>query len=64
MGRRFFCARSGGDGVAQIAKETGDASMKAPKITMPFMEEEPEVVTAPIPREALADRYVCARVHI
>ncbi|CAM9281243.1 unnamed protein product [Ectocarpus sp. 13 AM-2016] len=39
----------------QIANETGDPNMKAPKITLPFMEEEPEVVTMPIPREALPD---------
>lgn len=39
----------------QIAAETGDPNAKAPKITLPFMEEEPEVVTMPIPRDALAD---------
>ncbi|CAM9700602.1 unnamed protein product, partial [Ectocarpus sp. 8 AP-2014] len=42
----------------QIADETGDPNMKAPKITLPFMEEEPEVVTMPIPREALPDSAV------
>eukprot|EP00904_Undaria_pinnatifida_P009692 jgi/Undpi1/5853/HiC_scaffold_2.g01127.m1 len=41
----------------QIAAETGDPNAKPPKITLPlpFMEEEPEVVTMPIPRDALPD---------
>ncbi|CAM9733656.1 unnamed protein product [Laminaria digitata] len=39
----------------QIAAETGDPNAKPPKISLPFMEEEPEVVTMPIPRDALAD---------
>ena len=42
----------------KIAAETGDPNAKPPKISLPFMEEEePEVVTMPIPRDALADRY-------
>lgn len=33
--------------------------MKAPKISMPFMEEEePEVVTMPVARDDLVDRCV------
>lgn len=44
--------------IYQIAAETGDPSMKAPKLSMPFTEEEPEVVTMPVARDALADRCV------
>lgn len=50
------CVGRGG-GVQQIAAETGDDSMKAPKISLPFMEEEVEVATMPAQLESLADRY-------
>lgn len=42
----------------QIAAEVGDPNMKAPKISLPFMEEEPEVVTMPVARETLTDSTV------
>ncbi len=32
--------------------------MKAPKITLPFMDEEPEVVTMPVARDVVAERWV------
>lgn len=51
----------------QIAAESGDPNMKAPmpKISMPFMEEEPEVVAMPVAREDFVDRcVVCAGLKL